>query len=34
MIAAAVTGFDGTPIEDPEVGTVKLIYKSWDVADE
>ena len=35
MIAAGVSAYDGGhyPIEDPEVGTVKLIYKSWDVID-
>ena len=34
MFAAAITAYDGNkePIEDPEIGTVKLIYKSWDVA--
>ena len=36
MIAAAVSAYDGDhyPIEDPEVGTIKLVYKSWDVIDE
>ena len=36
MFAAAVTSYDGTtePIEDPEIGTIKLIYKSWDVEAE
>ena len=33
MIAAGVSAYDGNhdPIEDPEVGTIKLIYKKWDV---
>ena len=36
MFAAAITNYDGTtdPIEDPEVGTLKLYYKSWDVEAE
>ena len=34
MFAAAITAYDGNPypIEDPEIGLIKLIYKSWDVA--
>ena len=36
MIAAAVSSYDGDhyPIEDPEVGTIKLYYKTFDVIDE
>ena len=35
MIAAGVVAYDGNhdSIEDPEVGTVKLVYKVWDVID-
>ena len=36
MIAAGVSAYAGDrdPIEDPEVGIVKLVYKSWDVIDD
>ena len=34
MLAAAISGYDSKtdPIEDPEIGTIKLMFKSWDVA--
>ena len=36
MFAAGITSYDEerNPIEDPEIGTIKFYYKSWDVANE
>ena len=36
MYAAGITAYDDerNPIEDPEIGTIKLYYKNWDVAKE
>lgn len=33
MIAAAITGYDSNtePVEDPEVGEIKIYQKIWDV---
>ena len=35
MIAAAITDYDSNtePVEDPEVGEIKIYQKLWDVAD-